>query len=338
MDVNREKISVVIPSYNAAGMIEEAVASVLAQTWPNIECVVVDDGSTDGTEAALKPYKDRIRYIKKPNGGFASARNLGMERASGEFIAWLDADDIFEPSKLERQMALFDVCPDLGLVCSDFKMFDETGVFRESALRFYYGVLERGLSFEEIFQSEKVLENGDHCWHGRILNSLLKGNFVHPPTVLFRRAVFTNVGPQNVSLGNATDYEYLSRIACKYSVGLVNEPLLRYRISEGQSSSPKNFAKNARFTELALRHMKENFPLDGLQAALMAGRILAIQLTTARHLADESKLAALRCFWTAQVGQRITRKSVVVFFKILTPKFVIRWRRALLPNKQHHGF
>lgn len=336
--MNRDKISVVIPSYNAAGMIEEAVASVLAQTWPNIECVVVDDGSTDETEVALKSYKDRVRYIKKPNGGFASARNLGMEKASGDFIAWLDADDIFEPNKLERQMALFDTWPELGLVCSDFKMFDETGVFRESALRSYYGVLERGLSFDEIFQSKKTLENGDHCWHGSILNSLLKGNFVHPPTVLFRRAVFKDVGPQKVSLGNATDYEYLSRIACKYSIGLVNEPLLRYRISEGQSSSPKNFAKNARFTELALRHMKESFPLDDSQVALMAGRILAIQLTTARHLADESKLAALRCFWAAQVGQRITIKSMLVFFKILTPKFVIRWRRALLPNKQNHGF
>jgi len=336
--VNRDKISVVIPSYNAAGMVEEAVESVLSQTWPNIECLVIDDGSSDGTEEALAPYKDRIRYIKKENGGFASARNLGMKSASGDYIAWLDADDIFEHDKLERQMALFEACPNLGLVCSDFKMFDETGVFRESALRSYYGVLEKGLSFEEIFQSEKVLADGSRCWHGSILNSLLKGNFVHPPTVVFRRAVFTDVGPQSVPLGNATDYEYLSRIACKYDIGLVNEPLLRYRISEGQSSSPKNFAKNARFTEMALRHMAENFPLDNAQKAVMSGRILDLQLTTARHLADEDKLSALRYFGAAQIGHLPTIKSIVVFLKILTPKFFIRWRRALRPNKQHNGF
>lgn len=336
--MNHDKISVVIPSYNAAGMVEEAVESVLSQTWKNIECLVIDDGSSDDTETVLAPYKDRIRYIKKENGGFASARNLGMEKASGDYIAWLDADDIFEPDKLERQMALFDACPNLGLVCSDFKMFDETGVFRESALRAYYGVLEKGLSFEDIFQSEKVLEDGSRCWHGPILNSLLKGNFVHPPTVVFRRSVFTEVGPQSVPLGNATDYEYLSRIACKYEVGLVNEPLLRYRISAGQSSSPKNFAKNARFTEMALRHMAEHFPLNAAQKAMMTGRILDIQLTAARHMADDNKFAALRCFWVAQIGHFPTMKSLIVFLKILTPTFFIRWRRALLPNKQHNGF
>lgn len=336
--MNRERISVVIPSYNAAGMVEQAVESVLAQSWPDVECIVVDDGSSDSTEDALARYSDRIVYIKKPNGGFASARNLGMERATGEFIAWLDADDIFEPNKLERQMAFFRAAPELGLVCSDFKMFDESGVFLESALCSYYGVLKRGLPFDEIFSQKVALDNGEVCWKGNILASLLLGNFIHPPTVLFRRGVFEKVGPQIAALGNATDYEYLSRVACEFPIGLINEPLLRYRISEGQSSSPKNFAINARFTELALRHIRDNFPISDAQREVVNERIAIMQMTAARYFADDKKLEAFRNLWAAQKGRKPTIQAIIIFVKILTPKFIIRFRRKFLPQEQNYGF
>jgi glycosyltransferase involved in cell wall biosynthesis len=99
-----ESISVVIPTYNRARAVVEAVASVQAQTLAPSEIIVVDDGSTDGTAEALRQLKAPIRYVAKENGGVSSARNLGVRLAKGEWIAFLDSDDRWEPIKLERQM------------------------------------------------------------------------------------------------------------------------------------------------------------------------------------------------------------------------------------------
>ena len=94
-------VSVIIPTYNSAGYIEEALESVFEQTLQDFEIIVVDDGSTDGTGEVLRKYGDRIRYIYQENNGPASARNGGIRVARGEYIAFLDADDLWVSTKLE---------------------------------------------------------------------------------------------------------------------------------------------------------------------------------------------------------------------------------------------
>jgi glycosyltransferase involved in cell wall biosynthesis len=121
------RVSVIIPAFKAAHTIARAVDSVLTQTSPTAEVIVVDDGSPDDIASALVPYGDRVTLIRKPNGGAASARNLGIERATGEFIAFLDADDYWEPWKLERQLAVFQRHPEVGLVAGNFYSQDMTG-------------------------------------------------------------------------------------------------------------------------------------------------------------------------------------------------------------------
>jgi glycosyltransferase involved in cell wall biosynthesis len=115
-------VSVVIPAYRAAGTIGRALESVLGQSSPPREIVIVDDGSPDKNElrAALGPYGDHVALIRKLNGGAASARNLGIERSQGELIAFLDADDYWEPTKLERQLDVFSRHAEVGLVASRF--------------------------------------------------------------------------------------------------------------------------------------------------------------------------------------------------------------------------
>ena len=110
-------VSVVIPAYKAAGFIARALDGVLGQTCPPAEVLVIDDGSPDDMAAAVRPYGDRVTLVRKPNGGAASARNLGLDLARGEFVAFLDADDYWAPTKLERQLAAFGAHPELGLVC-----------------------------------------------------------------------------------------------------------------------------------------------------------------------------------------------------------------------------
>lgn len=335
-DMRHERISVIIPAYNAATTIVDAVQSVLAQSWPDVECIVVNDGSTDDTAALLAPWRDRITCIDKANGGFASARNVGMQAATGEWIAWLDADDIFEPDKLERQMALLTMRPELGLICSDFSMFDESGELARSAIQQYYGVFSRGVTLETAFEHGATLENGDHVRYGKVFDVLLRGNFIHPPTALFRKKVFEAVGEQRTELVNATDYEYFLRITQRYAVGYIDAPLLRYRISATQSSSPANFARNSYYNELALQHVLDHFTLSHQQRHTVRQRFRAMHLMLARHLAGQEKMHALRCL-LARPRCLFSLTGVVVLLKILTPGALLEWRRRHLHPFFLHG-
>ena len=103
--MQNNKVSIVIPSYNAARYVKEAVDSALAQTYKNVEVIVVDDGSTDGTKKILAPYSEskKIRYIYEENKGLAGARNTGIKNSSGEYVAFLDADDLFCREKLRNK-------------------------------------------------------------------------------------------------------------------------------------------------------------------------------------------------------------------------------------------
>jgi glycosyltransferase involved in cell wall biosynthesis len=111
-------VTTIIPAYRAAHTIARALESILAQSRPPEEVIVIDDGSPDDLAGALRPYLDRVTLLRKPNGGAASTRNLGLDRARGELVAFLDADDYWEPHKLEHQLALFRAHTKIGLTCS----------------------------------------------------------------------------------------------------------------------------------------------------------------------------------------------------------------------------
>src|SRR3954452_6386677 len=114
------RVSVVIPTYNRASLLPRAVDSALIQLGPEDELIVVDDGSTDGTEAALVPWRGRIHYLRLPHGGAGRARNAGWAVASGDLVAFLDSDDEWLPGKLTLQRALLAARPELAFCWTDF--------------------------------------------------------------------------------------------------------------------------------------------------------------------------------------------------------------------------
>ena len=119
-------VSVIIPTYNSGPFVTETIDSVLCQTHPHREIIVVDDGSTDDTPARVRHYGSKISYIRQSNAGVGAARNIGIRAASGDYLAFLDSDDLWLPEKLEVQLAVAARYPDSGLIACDGEYFDGT--------------------------------------------------------------------------------------------------------------------------------------------------------------------------------------------------------------------
>ena len=120
-------VSVIIPCYNAAALVGRAVDSVLSQAWPDLDLVVVDDGSSDTTVSVLSAYGERLRLVRQPNGGPAAARNLGLTHATGKYVAFLDADDWWELGKLTEQVAVLEARPEIGFCSTATRVVDSAG-------------------------------------------------------------------------------------------------------------------------------------------------------------------------------------------------------------------
>jgi len=209
------KVSVIVPTYNRANLIGEAIDSVLSQTFGDFELIVVDNYSTDNTESVVKSYLDkRIRYYKNHNHGLVSvSRNFGIEKSGGEYIAFLDDDDLWLPQKLEKQLLLMDSHRELGLVYSDRHSIDSNG----------------NLVGETCFRSVKP-------FRGHVFNELIVVNFIPQLTVLVRRQVLDMVGAFNLKYKIAQDYDLWLRIAVRYPIDFTEEPLAEYRIHGGSIS------------------------------------------------------------------------------------------------------
>lgn len=244
-------VSVVIPAYNAGGTIVPAVESVLAQRYPRIEVVVIDDGSTDDTAAALARFGDRIRVVRQPNGGLPAARDRSHREARGEFIAWLDADDLMEPDRIALQVEFLLQHPSVVLVSSEFSAFFEDGRAIERFADTYYSRIPDAGGVEAIYPARATLtprrewcsaEWKDVACHvGDVRRDIEWGNVVHPPTVMFRRDLLERIdGGLDAKGGPAADWEFFIRASAIGPFGLIDVPLIRYRMHAGQMSGPAN--------------------------------------------------------------------------------------------------
>ncbi|WP_410174045.1 glycosyltransferase [Marinobacter orientalis] len=204
-----------MPTYNRAKFLPDAVASVLAQTYTDLELIIVDDGSTDDTRKVLEPFLGdrRIRYFYQENQGQSYARNLALEQATGNFIAFLDSDDLWAPDKLKKQLAVFRAHQEVDIVHGDEAIIDEQG-------------------------SVVSLENMKR-YSGRITRKLLADNSVSITTALVRRRCFEAMGGFDTSLGVADDYELWLRFSARYCFHYEPGIVASYRVMTDQISSDK---------------------------------------------------------------------------------------------------
>ncbi len=216
-------VSVIIPSYNRAEYIEDTVQSVLDQSYKELEIIFVDDGSNDTTEDILKKYvaRNQLTYIRQENQGVSIARNRGIDRAQGEYVAFLDDDDIWYPSKLEKQVEIMMKYPEFVMVHTDCSIIDSRGrLLRYSANP--HRQSHNGYVFDEFFRSYRCIP----------LTS----------SMLVRKDVFRNIGYFDKNLPVAQDYDFCLRLSLAYPIYFLNLPLVKYRITPG-SGSRKNKAK-----------------------------------------------------------------------------------------------
>jgi glycosyltransferase involved in cell wall biosynthesis len=223
----RPTVSVTIPTYNCAAYIGPTLDSVLAQTYRDFEIVVVDDGSTDDTRAVLDRYRDAVRVVAQTNGGVGAARNAGVRHAAGAFVAFLDADDLWHPQKLERQMAVFDAVSDVGVCYSNYVPFGDPAEYahgfagqREQLHRLpRRQVGTTGYVFETSgFFAEFLRTLTNPCWSS---------------TVIARRQCLETAGPfleYGVAQYGECEIEMWLRLARHCRFGYVDEVLAQRRV------------------------------------------------------------------------------------------------------------
>lgn len=207
------RVSIIIPSYNRAHLIGETIESVLSQSFSDFELIIVDDGSTDKTGDVVRKYQGPIKYLYQENQGRSSARNEGYKASQGEYICFLDSDDMLAPRMLEQQVALLDSNPNLGFVYTDYQFVDESGV---------------PLPKPEIFRAHPLRR-------GTIFRYLIYFDFIPPSTILSRRDSIDEAGLFDPSLEPAEDLDWLLRISRCYETDYLTEPLCFFRKHAGST-------------------------------------------------------------------------------------------------------
>jgi glycosyltransferase involved in cell wall biosynthesis len=213
------RVTAAITTYNRAGFVAAAVESALAQTYADYEVLLVDDGSTDGTEDALRKYKRRVRYHRQENHGRAAARNTALDLASGDYIAFLDSDDLWLPDKLARQVEILDNHPSADLVHGHVEMIDDT----DAALP------------RETAAHRKAFDRAHR--HGATYEGYALDCVCLTSTVMFRATTLKRLGGYDTRFDALEDLDLYLRLLLGSGAEVVEgAPLARYRLHAEQTS------------------------------------------------------------------------------------------------------
>lgn len=329
--------SVVIPTFNRARAVCRAIDSVLAQTYPSIEIVVVDDGSTDATARTLAERygsDPRVRCIVQDNAGAACARNAGFARARGAYVALLDSDDAWRPWKLELQVKIMEAFPELGMTWTDMEAIDPSGrVAHARYLRRMYAAY-RHFPDETLFRNSCDLRDvapdfaeraGDaRLRTGSIFPKMLMGNLVHTSTVVLRRERLERVKGFDERLQFCgEDYDFHLRTCREGPVGLIDLPTIRYQLGmPDRLTAQRHMIHCARN---ALRTVEKAIERDGRMIDLPA-RVLRHRLAAAHEWVGNEHLARgeheqARRHYLASLGRNPFQ-----------PRAARRWLLALVPS------
>ena len=243
-------VAAIIPCFNAAQFVGDAIQSALAQTYPRLEIVVVDDGSTDDLTDALRPFQDRVNVVVQPHQGLAAARNRGIRETQAELVALLDADDRWHPDKIRRQVAVLGSRPECCLVYTARQLIDKVGEPVREGTTWY------PLAPEPV--------------QGECLVELVGANRLMSSSVLFRRAAL-GAGWFDERLAACEDWDLWLRLAEQHQFAYVNEPLTEIRVHDSNMTldASQMYASSLQVRELVIRRGRRKEAVTQAQAILL---------------------------------------------------------------------
>ena len=303
-------VSVIIPTYNCAAWIAQAIESVFAQTYTNLEVIVVDDGSTDDTRARLTPWDGRIRYIVQANGGPAKARNRGIKEARGALIAFLDADDLWLPEKLMRQWECLQQSADIGLVHTDT-----------------YHKYEPSAECVYLHRSRERFVN--MCYPEFFL-----GNRVHTSTVLVTRTGLDRAGlfDESIRVPSTEDLDLWIRIAKDFAFGYVNESLVVYRHHNTNGSLDQLAMVQNEYRVLARAFGQDRRPSGSIPIDKITHRLFELAVLAGCCSLDAGSPATARSYFAAALShKRASARTVALWLSTFLP----RGTRSLFRRAKH---
>ena len=302
------RVSVVIPTYNCAHYLGQAIESVLAQTYTDREVIVIDDGSRDNTADVAAAYGGHIRYLRQENSGLPAARNRAIEAAAGDLIALLDADDWWEPTKLAQQVPLLDADSEVSLVYTDLRVIYDDGRLVPS------------------FLASRPLASD-----GYVFTQLTESGFILPSTVLLRRSCLEAVGMFDETMRSHEDIELWLRLCHRWKVASVRQPLVHRR--QGAQNMTSNAALRAEYGVKTYQKALDIPGLTGAERALLRHRLEREYFELAYFLFREGQGAMCRESLRKSLhGGRWNRRALKCYvLSLLPPGVVARARRRSVP-------
>lgn len=262
------RVSVIIPAFNSERYIADTIASALAQNYRPKEIVVVDDGSTDDTAAELAQFGDRIKVVRQENSGAGAARNRAVKESSGEWIAFLDSDDLWLPHKLERQMQCIEAHPEADFAYHNWHVTHNESADAPSLLA----------EIEAAGVPERDRAESATCELGWLYNELLLDCVVHTTAVMMRRSLFDAVGGFDETIRQGQDYDLWLRASRKSIVAKHPATLSVYRIRSGSiTTGPRSQNNRVRIVERALAQWGLRGPDGRVTEQRVLDRMLALR-------------------------------------------------------------
>ncbi|MCA9080728.1 MAG: glycosyltransferase family 2 protein [Planctomycetaceae bacterium] len=342
-------VSVIVPTYNRERFLAEAIHSALCQSWIDLEVIVVDDGSRDHSFEILQElarHDARLRIFRQENSGVSAARNRALAAARGDYIAFLDSDDVWFPWKLNLQLHLLQQRPDVGMVWTDMDAIRPDGTsLQRGFLRHMYSAYQRVSAdelFTETFDMGQLGDADPEHGHvrvsvGNIYPKMFFGNLVHTPTVVLRRSWADQVGPFDTSMRRGgEDFKYHLATCRLGPVGFIDVATILYRVGNGDQVT--NRENSVHFANSYLRTLTDELREHRKLLPLGRGEInqlfshahdwLAYELVQSGPSLRGMRHAALAIYQRGSLG-----KSWRTLIKGMLPRMVTKLMSRATPGK-----
>ena len=318
------KVSVVIPAHNRARFLPACLHSILAQSFKDFEVIVVNDGSTDSTAQIVASFP--VRYFYQENKGAPAARNKGLELAQGEYITFLDSDDILLEGALQKPADLLDKYPLVGFTYAQAYVIDEEGHI--------FGMWSKPAREPYIREGREELRR------------LMLGNYIPSPTVMVRRRCLEEVGAYDTSFVHGSqDFDLWVRLAKKYSVGYIAEPLAKFRLHTDSMSSTRKSKHTERSNTIILESIFNDPELKPTLSQMRPKAYFHLYRRLARHTYSQRDMGTSRKYLFKAIRtypQALCRHSglslVFLFAKTWIPMLLITRARRLFHHRRINTF